>query len=160
MALSAGTRLILAAPFDPTRLELTGAPIPVVDGVAVTGCGDAHFGLSRNGTLVYAPGAGPWADQPLVWVDREGRAQPISDLRLTAALAVHAGLPAPKALFALTQGGADALGVGAQVGSLEKGKQGDLVVLSGPPLDLGSRVLELYVAGRRVYRRPAPKENE
>jgi imidazolonepropionase-like amidohydrolase len=87
-------------------------------------------------------------------------ARPAAALRLGAALAVRYGLPAPRALHALTQGGADALGLGDRIGSLDVGKDADVTVLSGPPLDLRSRVLELYVGGRRVYRRPAPEEQE
>ncbi len=48
---------ILAAPFDLARLELTGAPVPVLEDVRMTLNGDnAHFSFSRNGTLAYVPG--------------------------------------------------------------------------------------------------------
>ena len=47
---------LLAVPFDLARLELTGAPVPVVEDVKMTLNGDnAHFSFSRNGTLVYVP---------------------------------------------------------------------------------------------------------
>ncbi len=73
---------ILAVPFDLERLELTGAPVPVVEEVAITRCGDAHFSLSRNGTLIYVPsGAQQWIGRTLVWVDRNGSAQPMTDLQ-------------------------------------------------------------------------------
>jgi imidazolonepropionase-like amidohydrolase len=81
--------------------------------------------------------------------------QPASGLRLTAVLAVRYGLSAPRALHALTEGGAAAVGLTETIGSLEPGKHGDVTVLSGPPLDLRSRVLELYLNGKRVHRRPA-----
>jgi serine/threonine-protein kinase len=68
---------ILAAPFDLERLELTGAPIPVVDDVAA-----AHFSLSGNGDLVYVPGGEQDPlDVTLVWVDQKGMEESISDQR-------------------------------------------------------------------------------
>lgn len=78
------------------------------------------------------------------------------DVRFQAALAVRAGLAPERALEALTAGGAGALGLGERRGRLLPGADADFAVLSGPPLDLRSRVLELYLAGRLVYRRPAP----
>ena len=55
---SAGT--LQAIRFDPRRLEVSGEPVPVVDRVMNTSVGgNANFSVSRNGTLVYVPGAGP-----------------------------------------------------------------------------------------------------
>lgn len=69
---------LLAVPFDLEKLAVTGPPVPVVDGVlqSVTG-GTAHFSLSPNGTLAYVAGTGVGASRLPVWVDREGRAQPL-----------------------------------------------------------------------------------
>ena len=47
---------LLAAPFDLTRLELTGSPVVVVENVATTSYGSANAALAQNGTLVYMPG--------------------------------------------------------------------------------------------------------
>ena len=48
---------LLAVPFDTEALEVRGAPIPVVAGVATSpGSGHAEFALSRNGSLIYLPG--------------------------------------------------------------------------------------------------------
>ncbi|MGH9776860.1 MAG: protein kinase domain-containing protein, partial [Candidatus Acidiferrales bacterium] len=70
----AGT--LLAAPFDLAHLEITGAPVPVVEGVtAMRETGSASYALSRNGHLVYAPGGLSAADRYLVWVDRQGKEQ-------------------------------------------------------------------------------------
>jgi serine/threonine-protein kinase len=55
LILSRGTTL-LAAPFDPARLELTGPVVPVVEGVArELTSGGVHVALSSNGTLAYVP---------------------------------------------------------------------------------------------------------
>jgi Tol biopolymer transport system component len=45
------------------------------------GCGDVHFSISKNGSLVYIEGRRPEPERILVWVDRSGNAQPITDLR-------------------------------------------------------------------------------
>jgi Tol biopolymer transport system component len=74
---------MLAAPFDLARLELTGAPVPVVNNVRMSATGvRSHFSLSHNGTLVYVPGDEQQpGDRTLVWVDRDGKAEPITDLQ-------------------------------------------------------------------------------
>ncbi len=69
---------LLAAPFDLARLELTGAPVPVVDDVRMGSRVIANFSLSRNGTLVYVPG-GRKRGGNLVWVDREGKSEPTTE---------------------------------------------------------------------------------
>ena len=68
-----------AVPFDVERLEVTGAPTPVVDGVAVSAfSGAAHFAVAHNGTLVYARGDASDVAPTLVWVDRTGREEPLA----------------------------------------------------------------------------------
>jgi serine/threonine-protein kinase len=66
---------LMAAPFDPVKLEMTGAPVPVVEGVRTEVVRRAaQYTFSQTGTLVYAPGTA--ADLArLVAVDREGNAQ-------------------------------------------------------------------------------------
>jgi len=48
-------RFLFAAPFDPEPLELTGEPVPMVEGVQSGGGGQVHFDVSAEGTLVYSP---------------------------------------------------------------------------------------------------------
>ena len=70
-----------AVGFDADRLELTSDnPVPVVENVNTRGSGAANFALAGNGSLVYVGGeAGSLGGQRiLVWVDREGREEPIS----------------------------------------------------------------------------------
>lgn len=76
---------------------------------------------------------------------------PMADLRATAALAVRYGLDRRTALRGLTLTAAELAGVEDRVGSLEPGKDADLVVLSGDPLELVSRILRVVVDGRTVY---------
>ena len=47
-----------AVRFDPDRLEVTGDPIPVVDGVTTKASGATSYGVAQNGTLVYMVGQG------------------------------------------------------------------------------------------------------
>ncbi len=66
---------VRAVPFDATALEVTGNPVPLVEGVMVKGSGAANFSISANGRLVYALGEVRGAGPPvrtMVWVDREG----------------------------------------------------------------------------------------
>src|SRR5262249_20926697 len=66
--------------FDPTRLEVKGSPVPVLDGV-MTGAanGDADFAVSNTGTLVFQPGTFTAFQRDLVWMDRSGKATKITD---------------------------------------------------------------------------------
>jgi len=60
--------------FDPERLEVRGAPVPVLEGVmSGDSNGDADFAVSDNGTLVYWPGTLTSIQRNLVWMDRTGK---------------------------------------------------------------------------------------
>ena len=67
-----------AVPFDLDRLETTGQPLPVVEGVDVTASGRGQFALGGDASLVYVPGVGAPGARTLVWVDREGREEPVA----------------------------------------------------------------------------------
>ncbi len=70
---------VLAVQFDAEHLEVTGPSVPVLDGVRFSALGAADFAVSEAGLLAYRP-AGTDADSgELVWVDREGSAQVISE---------------------------------------------------------------------------------
>jgi eukaryotic-like serine/threonine-protein kinase len=64
---------LMAQPFDPRRLELSGEPVPIAEHVAVNGA-TAHplFTASQTGTLLYQSGetSGGWN---LLWFDRDGK---------------------------------------------------------------------------------------
>jgi imidazolonepropionase-like amidohydrolase len=76
----------------------------------------------------------------------------------TAAITVRGGLPPEEALKAVTIHPAEAMHLADRIGSIEKGKDADLVVLSGEPFSVYTRVLETYVDGRRVF--DAAEESE
>lgn len=77
------------------------------------------------------------------------------DLPLLAALAVGHGLDADKALSAITLGVARAFDLGDSLGSVQRGRTADLLVLNGDPLSSTTRVMYALSAGRVVV---APKE--
>ena len=68
-------------------------------------------------------------------------------LRLSALMLFHQGISQQEALKTITLTPAQILGVADSVGSIEEGKQADFVVLEGEPLDLGSRIVAVYVNG-------------
>ncbi len=72
-----GDGLLMAAPFDQDRLEITGPAVAVAEGLAVRGLGRVDFDLSRNGSLIYLTGVAAIANRELVWVDRTGGATPV-----------------------------------------------------------------------------------
>jgi serine/threonine protein kinase/Tol biopolymer transport system component len=59
-----------ATAFNADRLETTGPPVQVVQGVRGIGRGNVSFGLSSSGTLAYIPAVA--TDVRLAWVDRTG----------------------------------------------------------------------------------------
>ena len=77
---------------------------------------------------------------------------PIPFLVHQATFAVKEGLDRDAALRALTINPARIMGVADRLGSIEPGKDADLCVWSGDPLDVMSRVERAYVDGREIYR--------
>jgi imidazolonepropionase-like amidohydrolase len=120
---------IVIGPFDLT----TGQRAAVAAGL-----------FARHGTPVAIAGGLP--------------AWPADGLRTAAAVAARNGLAPPAARRAITAVPAELLGIGDRVGELSAGHQADVVVFSGDPLDLRSRVLTVYVAGRRAYWAQAAEE--
>ena len=50
---------VWGAPFNLNRLQVTGDPVPVLEGVRVGGSGFAQFAVADNGSLVYVRGRRP-----------------------------------------------------------------------------------------------------
>ena len=76
---------------------------------------------------------------------------PINFLVHQATLSVKEGLPRTTALRALTINPARVLGIDDRVGSLAVGKDADLVLWSGDPLDVMQRAMRVFIGGREVY---------
>lgn len=63
---------LMAQPFDPNALKLTGEQVPIGEQVAFnSGLGRGSFSVSENGVLAFRTGGGQ-IDQPL-WFDRTGK---------------------------------------------------------------------------------------
>ncbi len=92
----------------------------------------------RGATIALAPPAGARVDQ----------------LRLSAATAMRAGLTEAETLAAITRIPAEILGIDDRTGSIERGKQADLVIMSGPPLETSSHVKRVYVGGLVAFEAP------
>jgi imidazolonepropionase-like amidohydrolase len=76
----------------------------------------------------------------------------IAFLPLCAGMAVKHGLPYDEALKAITITPAEILGVDDRVGSIEKGKDADLRILDGDPLELRTKVEMVIIDGEIVHR--------
>ncbi len=64
--------------FDPVRLEVTGAPVPLLDDVAANpSTGGGQFDFSATGTFVYAAGKSAAQEWQVVWLDGSGKMQPL-----------------------------------------------------------------------------------
>ncbi|MCA8965145.1 MAG: amidohydrolase family protein [Planctomycetes bacterium] len=74
-------------------------------------------------------------------------------LPLQAAMAVRLGLPHEWALRGLTINAARFVGIDHRVGSLEVGKDADLGIWNGDPLDPRSHVEQMVISGHICYRR-------
>lgn len=76
----------------------------------------------------------------------------------TGAIAVRGGMPETAALQALTITAAKLLHLDHRVGSLERGKDADFVVLSGPPFSAYTQVLATYLDGQQVFDRSQKRD--
>lgn len=76
---------------------------------------------------------------------------PINYLSLCAALAVKAGMEETEALKAVTINAAQIIGLADRIGSIESGKDADLIIMNGEPLELKTRIEQVLINGRVVY---------
>ncbi len=68
----------MAVPFDLKRLEVTGPPVSILEGVSMNlSFGSAQFTFSDDASLAYVPGGQRVGERTLLWVDRKGAAQPL-----------------------------------------------------------------------------------
>lgn len=94
--------------------------------------------LARAGVLIAIT-----TDHPVV---------PIDFLVHQATLAVKEGLDSETALRSITTNPAKILGLDDRVGALKPGLDADVVLWSGDPLDVMSRAVRVFIAGREVHR--------
>lgn len=119
--------------------------IPAVIGPIITNRAKVELqGVSlKNAAALYEAGVkfAVMTDHPVV---------PIHYLLLSAALTLRAGLPEIEALKAITLYPAEILGLDHRLGSLEPGKDADIVILDKPIYDLRCRVEQVLVNGQKI----------
>jgi imidazolonepropionase-like amidohydrolase len=76
---------------------------------------------------------------------------PQKHLRLQAIFAAKFGMKKDSALRAITINPAKIVGFSDRIGSLEKGKDADIVILSGDPLDIMSQVETVLINGKICF---------
>ena len=81
----------------------------------------------------------------------------LSSLPLEAAFAVRGGADERKALEAITLTPAKMMGLDDRIGSIEEGKDADILILNGGPLDYRTYVEHAIVAGKVSYDRAKDK---
>lgn len=90
------------------------------------------------------------AGVPVAIIADAGETFRVHRIRQHAGIAVAAGLPWDEALKAVTLAPAQIFGVGDRIGSLEPGKDANVVVWSGDPLELTTRATHVFVRGREL----------
>ena len=75
---------------------------------------------------------------------------PQQHLNLCAALAARAGMDKYEALKAITINAAEHLGIEDRVGSIETGKDADIVIINGDPLAVDADIVNVVINGRLV----------
>ena len=81
--------VVSALPFDSRRVEVTGPPREVVQGVyGDKTTGASHFAYAPDGTLVYVPGDPLGHGRRVVWADRKGTVATAFDLPAETSLAL------------------------------------------------------------------------
>jgi len=76
---------------------------------------------------------------------------PVQFLNIGAGVAVREGMEEEEALKAITINAAQILGVDQRIGSIEAGKDADLIILSGHPLEVRTKVEKVLVDGKVVF---------
>lgn len=78
---------------------------------------------------------------------------PIQYLPLCAGIAIKHGMKEDKALEAITINPAKVLGIDNRVGSIEVGKDADIVIWDNNPFEINSNVLYTIIDGKIVYKK-------
>lgn len=78
---------------------------------------------------------------------------PIQYLRVQAGMCVAEGLPEYEAMKAITINAANMIGLGDRLGSIREGKDADVVLYDGDPLDCRSRAALTIINGDVVFER-------
>lgn len=126
--------------------EIMAAQVPVVVGPSFSGRSKVELKNKTFATAGILAKAGVKvaiiSDHPVV---------PVHYLPIYAGLAVRYGMPEMEALKAITINAAEILGVAKRVGSIEVGKDADLVIFDGHPLKTLTNVEKVLINGQEVF---------
>lgn len=109
------------------------------------------FYSSRNGRVNGSSAEYVAAGVPLFSLNTDSSVIPEEEFFLQGSMSARYGAPSYLMLRAVTIHPAQALGIDDRVGSLEEGKDADVVVYSGDPLDPRSRVERVWIDGELQY---------
>ena len=109
------------------------------------------MGQYREGRKVNWNNAGILAEAGVKVALASGEQNGAIDILTAATFAVRHGMQREEALKSVTITPAEILGVADRVGSLEKGKDADIVILNGDPLNVKTRVEKVILNGKTVY---------
>lgn len=87
------------------------------------------------------------AGVPIAIIPGEGSPFGDEEMALYAAFAVRNGLPEEEALKAITLSPAKILGLERRIGSLEKGKDADIVIFDGHPFRIKTKAEKVFIDG-------------
>lgn len=93
-----------------------------------------------------------WRDGVKIALCTDHPVIPVQYLPASAAVAVKGGLPFEEAIKALTINAAEIAGISHKVGSIETGKDADMVLFDGNPLEILSDVKMVMIDGKIVIK--------
>jgi imidazolonepropionase-like amidohydrolase len=129
--------------------KLAGSPVPILLGPP----GDAVFRYERADDLVELPSRLNERRVPFALVSGDDERAPRLSLLERAQFAIRGGLDPEQALKAITIDPARLLGIDDRVGSVETGKDADLVLYDGSPFSSTTKVVAVLVDGKIAYQR-------
>jgi imidazolonepropionase-like amidohydrolase len=109
------------------------------------------FSQYREGEEVHWNNAGILAKAGVKVALASGAESEPRSLLGVAMFAARHGMPSDQALEGITLTAAQILGVADRVGSLDKGKDADILILSGDPLSATTRIERVILKGRTVH---------
>jgi imidazolonepropionase-like amidohydrolase len=126
--------------------KVAAAGVPVVIGPLLT----ARSKVELRNRSIASPGLLASAGVTIA-ITTDHPVVPIHFLVHSATFAVREGLDPAQALRAITINPARIMGIDGRLGSIEPGKDADLVIWSGDPLDVMSRAERAFIGGAQVY---------
>lgn len=140
-------KIILADAYEAYKVIplLKEHKIPVVLGPTFSLPLDSDDAYDRSYTT---PGELYQAGVPFAIASFSGRQS--RNLPFQAAAAVPYGLPQEQAYRAVSLSVAEIFGVASRLGSIEEGKSADLIVTDGDPLEVTTKVRQVYIDGKPV----------